>query len=63
MNDCTLPTRRESGPCCRLGVIQIEDLTGDRAWACPRHALYALHGIEGARIVRDLRTEPNGEQQ
>ena len=50
---CTLITA-DMPDCHRPAVIEIEDVTGDRGWGCAIHALQALRGIEGARIVRDL---------
>lgn len=54
MNTCALLTAdmpaRE-----RPGLVQVEDVIGERAWGCPQHAGEALHGILGARIVADPR--------
>ncbi|SBT51642.1 hypothetical protein [Micromonospora narathiwatensis] len=59
MNACILTTADQ--PNCTLpGVVEVVDLSGQRAWGCPTHAIRALRAVEGARIARDLRQE--GEQ-
>lgn len=59
MNACTLTTG-DAPPCLRPGLVEVADRTGQRGWGCPTHAIRALRAVEGARVVRDLRTE--GEQ-
>ncbi|MFJ6195773.1 hypothetical protein [Micromonospora sp. NPDC092111] len=60
MNACILTTA-DQPHCTRTGVVEVVDLSGQRAWGCPTHAIRALRTVEGARIVRDLRKE--GEQR
>jgi hypothetical protein len=62
MNTCTLLNADEPGPCNHPCLLQIEDVTGAREWGCPRHAMFALLAIDGARLVQDLRTTANGGQ-
>ena len=46
---CTL-TRADEPACQSYARVTITDLTGDSARACPRHAVAALDGIDGARV-------------
>ncbi|MGX7669113.1 hypothetical protein [Plantactinospora sp. DSM 117369] len=58
MKSCTLHPGELA--CDRLGLIEIEHGTGDRAWTCVDHAIRAIWTIDGAHVVRDLRTERAG---
>lgn len=62
MNPCTLHPAGDA-TCHDSSQIEIEDRTGARAWACVSHAIRATWAIEGARVVRDLRTEQTGASQ
>jgi hypothetical protein len=46
---CTL-TRADEPGCTRYARVTITDTEGERARACPPHAVAALNGITGARI-------------
>ena len=39
--------------CDRYARVGIEDAHGQRARACPRHAVAALDGLAGARVIWD----------
>jgi hypothetical protein len=39
--------------CDRYARVSVEDEEGQRARACPRHAVAALDGLAGARVVWD----------
>jgi hypothetical protein len=41
------------GECDRYARVTIEDAQGQRARACPRHAVAALDGLAGARVIWD----------
>jgi hypothetical protein len=41
------------GECDRYARVSIEDAQGQRARGCPRHAVAALDGLAGARVVWD----------
>jgi hypothetical protein len=45
---CTLFPQGET--CDRYARVTIVDQDGDRARACPKHAMAALEGIDGARV-------------
>jgi hypothetical protein len=40
-------------PCDWNARVTIGDAEGERARACARHAVEALNGLAGARVVRD----------
>lgn len=46
---CTL-TIQDEPACGTYARVTITDATGDRARACPAHAIRALEGIDGARV-------------
>jgi hypothetical protein len=46
---CTL-ARSDEPECTHYARVTITDETGDSARACPRHAVAALDGIDGARV-------------
>ena len=41
------------GECSRYARVSVEDAEGQRARACPRHAVAALDGLAGARVIWD----------
>jgi hypothetical protein len=41
------------GECDRYARVSVEDAQGQRARACPRHAVAALDGLVGARVIWD----------
>jgi hypothetical protein len=46
---CTL-TLSDEPQCTTYARVTITDTAGDSARACPRHAVAALEGIDGARV-------------
>jgi hypothetical protein len=46
---CAL-TRNSEPKCTDYARVTIADATGDSARACPRHAVAALDGVDGARV-------------